>query len=76
MLPNGASRPRIRGLSVRALELPMARPVQMSGRVISSAPMVLIDVLTEDGVTGSSYLLSYVKSALNLLLSSLSIWRH
>jgi hypothetical protein len=46
-----------RCLAVRAVNMPIARPVQMSGRTISAAPMVLIDILTKDGIGGSSSLL-------------------
>ncbi len=63
-----APAPIIRELRVRAVELPMPRPVQMARRTIASAPMVLIDLQTEYGVTGSSYLLCYVPALLKPLV--------
>ena len=45
----------IRGLDVRAVDVPMRRPLETSGGVVGTAAMVLIDLRTDDGVTGSSY---------------------
>lgn len=45
---SGAAVPTIRQIRVRAVELPMSRPVQMARRSIASAPMLLIDLQTED----------------------------
>ena len=41
----------------------MARPLGTSAQTIRSAPFVLIDLETEEGVTGRSYLFCYVKAA-------------
>jgi mandelate racemase len=46
----------IRGLVVRAVDVPMQRPLKTGGGEVGSAAMVLIDLLTEEGVTGHSYL--------------------
>jgi mandelate racemase len=46
----------IRGLFVHAVDVPMNRPLKTGGGEVSSAAMVLIDLLTEEGVTGCSYL--------------------
>ena len=46
----------IRDLVVRAVDVPMQRPLKTGGGEVSSAAMVLIDLLTEEGVTGHSYL--------------------
>jgi mandelate racemase len=46
----------VRGLVVRAVDVPMNRPLKTGGGEVSSAAMVLIDLLTEEGVTGCSYL--------------------
>ncbi len=45
----------IRGLDVRAVDVPMRRPLETSGGVVGTAAMALIDLRTEDGITGSSY---------------------
>ena len=46
----------VRGLAVHAVDVPMNRPLKTGGGEVGSAAMVLIDLLTEDGVTGRSYL--------------------
>src|SRR3712207_493660 len=46
----------IRSLVVRAVDVPMQRPLKTGGGEVGSAAMVLIDLLTEEGVTGHSYL--------------------
>ena len=46
----------IRDLVVRAVDVPMQRPLKTGGGEVGSAAMVLIDLLTEEGVTGHSYL--------------------
>jgi mandelate racemase len=46
----------VRGLVVRAVDVPMNRPLKTGGGEVFSAAMVLIDLLTEEGVTGCSYL--------------------
>lgn len=45
----------IRGLGVRAVDVPMGRPLMTGGGEVGSAAMVLVDLLTEEGITGSSY---------------------
>src|SRR5438093_10948917 len=49
----------IRGLRTRALRVPMRRPLGTSGGTITTAPMVLLDLETEEGVPGRSYLFAY-----------------
>jgi mandelate racemase len=46
----------VRGLVVHAVDVPMNRPLKTGGGEVGSAAMVLIDLLTEEGVTGCSYL--------------------
>ena len=53
----------IRGLRARAVAVEMERPVQTSGGEIPVAPLVLIDLETEEGVTGRSYVFSYTMFA-------------
>ena len=45
----------VRGLDVRAVDVPMGRPLMTGGGEVGSAAMVLVDLLTEEGITGSSY---------------------
>src|SRR5215207_8882259 len=53
---NSNSELTIRGLDVRAVDVPMRRPLRTSGGEVGTAALVLIDLLTEEGITGSSYL--------------------
>src|SRR5688572_17768914 len=46
----------VRGLVVQAVDVPMNRPLKTGGGEVGSAAMVMIDLLTEEGVTGCSYL--------------------
>jgi mandelate racemase len=48
----------VRGLDVRAVNVPMRRPLKTSGGEVGTAAMVLIDLPTEEGITGSSYIFS------------------
>jgi mandelate racemase len=49
----------IRSLRTTAVEVPMARPLGTSARTIRSAPLLLLDLETEEGVTGRTYLFCY-----------------
>lgn len=58
----------IRGLRARGVDVPMARPLVTGGGTVKTAPLVLIDLLTEEGVTGSSYVFCYTPLALKPVL--------
>jgi mandelate racemase len=49
----------LRDLRVRAVLVPMPLPLHTSSGTISVAPLALIDLVTEQGVTGSTYLFCY-----------------
>ena len=49
----------IRGLRTRAVRVPMRRPLGTSGGSITQAPLVLIDLETDEGVPGRAYLFAY-----------------
>jgi hypothetical protein len=57
----------ISGLRARAVNVELERPVQTSGGEIPTAPLVLIDLQTEDGTTGHAYVFSYTPLALEPL---------
>src|SRR5919205_2968499 len=59
-----APRLTIRALRVRAVDVPLARPVQTASGSVDSSSLVLIDILTEQGITGCSYLFAYTPLAL------------
>ena len=54
----------VKSLRVRAVEVPMARPLQTSGGSVSVAPLVLIDLESDSGAVGHSYIFSYTTRAL------------
>jgi mandelate racemase len=56
--------PAITGVKARALVTPMSRPVKNAFGVIDVAPLLLIDVATDQGITGRSYLFAYSKVTL------------
>jgi mandelate racemase len=67
----------ISGLRVRAVDVPLARPLQTGGGPVLSAPLALIDLETKEGVTGSSYLFCVTPTALKptvQLLQNLAEW--
>ena len=47
---------KIRDLRVRAVAVPMKRPLQTSIATVSVAPLLLIDLRTDGGITGRAYL--------------------
>jgi mandelate racemase len=60
--------PAIRGVSARALVAPMPRPLKNAFGVIEVAPLVLIDVATDQGVTGRAYIFAYTRLTLKPLV--------
>ena len=57
----------IRSLSSRAVSVPMARPLGTSVQTIRSAPLLLVDLETEQGVTGRAYLFCYIPIAAGMI---------
>ncbi|HEY6909624.1 MAG TPA: enolase C-terminal domain-like protein [Myxococcales bacterium] len=53
----------VRSIRSVAVEVPMNLPLGTSAATIRAAPLLLIDVETEQGVTGRSYLFCYVPAA-------------
>src|SRR6202035_2515187 len=56
--------PAIRSVKAGAVVAPISRPVKNAFGVIEAAPLVLIDVVTDRGVTGHSYIFAYTKLTL------------
>ncbi|MCU0490817.1 MAG: hypothetical protein MUD01_04485 [Chloroflexaceae bacterium] len=54
----------IHHLRARAVNVPLMPPVQTASGTVASAPLVLIDLETNAGITGSSYLFCYTPLAL------------
>jgi len=62
----------IRDLRLRGVHVPMRLPLQTRGGTISIAPLALIDLITEEGVTGTTYLFCYTPLALRPVLQTLA----
>jgi mandelate racemase len=59
-----AATPTIRSITARAVDAPISRPVKNAFGVIRSAPLVLIDVATDQGITGRAYIFAYTRLTL------------
>jgi len=60
--------PTIRGVKARAVVAPISRPVKNAFGSIEAAPLVLIDVATDQGATGRSYIFAYTAVTLKPLV--------
>jgi mandelate racemase len=58
----------IRGVTARAVDAPISRPVKNAFGVIRSAPLILIDIMTDQGITGRSYIFAYASITLTPLV--------
>lgn len=63
-----ATTPAIRSVKARAVIAPISRPVKNAFGVIEAAPLVLIDVATDQGLTGRSYIFAYARLTLKPLV--------
>ena len=63
-MTSGSSLLTIKGLRVRPVDVPLTPPLQTAAGPFRSAPLVLLDLLTEEGVTGRAYLFAYTPAAL------------
>jgi mandelate racemase len=66
-----ADLPRVERLRARAVDLPLPQPVQTSAGSLTSTPMVLLDLHSDDGLVGRSYLRCYARRLLAGLRSVL-----
>jgi mandelate racemase len=58
----------IRAIRARGLDLTLQRPVETASGVMRSTPLVLIDLLTEEGIAGQSYVRCYTPVGLKPLV--------
>ena len=54
----------VRALRARAVSLPMNRPIYTGGGSVTRFPMVLVDLETEEGICGYSYIFCYAPFAM------------
>lgn len=62
----------ISGLRLRGVNVPMRRPLVTRGGTVGIAPLALVDLYTEQGVAGSTYLFCYTPLALQPVLQMLA----
>jgi len=62
---------KIRSISVRAVAVPMRRPLKTSTGSVSVAPLLLVDLRTNGAIVGRSYLFAISKSHLKPLAAAL-----
>lgn len=60
----------IERLSVRAVNVPLRRPIRTAIGALPSAPLVLVDLVTSDGVAGRTYLNVYKAGLLKALVAT------
>jgi len=65
---NSPPRLTIRSIRARGLNLSLARPVETASGIMATTPLVLIDLATEEGVIGRSYIRCYTSVALQPLV--------
>ena len=65
MHPNPPPALTVRAIKAVGVEVPMTHVLGTSKGRITRAPLLLIDVETEEGVTGRSYLWSYFRQAID-----------
>ncbi len=56
--------PKLRGLRVRPVRVPMQHPHRTASGVFSESPLVLTDAITEDGILGHSVIFTFTSAAL------------
>ena len=59
----------IRGLKARAVDAPMVRPIKSASGSVPSAPLLLLDLETEEGVTGRAYVFGYTPLTLKPMVA-------
>src|SRR5947209_13592337 len=57
----------IRGILARGIDIPLPRPMEVAGDTMRTAPLVLIDLQTNEGIGGKSYVRCYTATALKPL---------
>jgi mandelate racemase len=62
----------VRSLRVRAVELPADPPVETAAGTLTTFPLALIDLHTEEGVTGRTYVATYTPEGLAAVVAALN----
>lgn len=64
--------PRVRAIRATAVEVPMKHVLGTSAAAVRAAPLLLVDLETEEGITGHAYLFCYVPAAAAAIASLLT----
>jgi mandelate racemase len=64
----GTTQFSVRSIRARAVRVPLPKPHPTAGGTVAEAPLVLVDLLTDEGITGSSYVFTYTPLALKPVL--------
>ena len=59
-----AKLPAIRNLQVRAVRVPMSEPHRTASGVVSESPLVLTDIVSDEGIAGHSIVFTFTAAAL------------
>lgn len=73
-MPSGSaavSELTIRAVTTRAVRVPMTFPLGTSAAVVREAPLILVDVTTEEGIVGRCYLFAYTRSGAQAIAAHL-----
>ena len=62
----------LRGITARPVVLKLERPIVAKIATITEWPLILIDLLTEEGIVGRSYLEPYVAKTMAYLVPALN----
>jgi mandelate racemase len=60
---------KIKSITVRAVAVPIRRPLKTSTGAVSIAPLLLVDLRTNEGIVGRSYLFSITRNHLKPIAS-------
>jgi mandelate racemase len=73
-MTNGLTRPgqRIRSLKTRGVMVPLKFTLGTSAAIVKAVPLLLVDLLNEDGITGRAYAFCYRPSGAVAMASHLS----
>ena len=61
----------VRGVTLTPVEVPLKMPLGTSADTVSQAPLLLIDLHTAEGITGSAYLFCYRRSGMKAIAALL-----
>jgi len=64
----GTAQLTVRSVRARAVRVPLPKPHPTAGGTVAEAPLVLVDLLTGEGIAGPSYIFTYTPLALKPVL--------